>query len=196
MQQPSPKMNKKIYFCSDLYLGLSEARRESPSRDREFQDHFLTAWSHVVKNNDVIVILGNLAVGREARYFHTIAKLPGKKCVLLGPEDKQPLGWYNRWGFQMLLPFGRSTVMRHDYGNLLLSHIPAYAECFNNQPSRFMDFQRKHEQEMDRNSAILNIHGHTLGAGKERHNTIDVSLEATAFAPRELASIIEEKFKS
>jgi calcineurin-like phosphoesterase family protein len=189
-------LKKKIYFCSDLFLGLAESKLTSPDREPEFEEYFIEAWSHVVKEPDVIVILGNVAVRRHDRYFHKLTALPGKKCLLLGPEDKQPWGWYERWGLQMLLPFGRSTVMRHDYGNILLSHIPAYAECFNNVPSKFMGLQRKHEREMDKNSAILNIHGHTLGLGKERHNTVDVSLEAVAFAPRELESIIEEKFKS
>ncbi len=185
---------KKIYFCSDLLLGAEG--NLNPPRDREFEQYFIDAWSHIVKDHDVIVVLGNIAVKREAKYFHTIAKLPGKKCFLLGPADIQPWGWYKRWGLQMLLPFGQSTVMRHEYGNLLLSHIPAYAECFNNQPTKYAGLQRKHEREMDKNSAVLNIHGHTLGAGKERHNTVDVSLEATAFAPRELESIVAEKFKS
>lgn len=181
---------RKIWFCSDLLLGAEES-----TRDKGYEQYFFNAWSHSVRKNDVVCILGNVALRNVVKSFETIAALPGLKTLVMGPEDKNKPYWYQKFGFVQIIPFGRSTIMRHEYGNILLTHVPAYAGCFNNQPTKLLDVSAKHEQEMRHNSAILNIHGHMLGQGAERHNTVDVSLEAIAFAPVELGQITQRKFK-
>ena len=59
---------------------------------------------------------------------------------------------------------------------------------------RFVGLSYKFQRVFDNTSSILNIHGHTHGVAKERHNTIDVSLEATKNQLVTLDQILEVKF--
>lgn len=198
-------MKHKVWFASDLHLGhklLSypnhkdgTPREGGPLRQPGYEEKFLKAWHDIVGKDDVICLLGDMAFSNVAYWFARMQELPGKKFLLLGNHDKNRLSWYEKWGFEEVVPFGTSQFIRYDLGNILLTHVPAFESVLTTYDDRFKGLAKKHEKEFDGSSCILNIHGHTHGLAKENHKTFDVSLECIDYAPIELEQVIERKFK-
>lgn len=188
-------MNTKIWFASDLHLGHKNITKPVGWRPAGFEKYFLDAWFNVVGKDDIICILGDICFGTQAYYFDLMSKLPGEKVLVLGNHDKNKHSWYAKWGFRVT-PFTETLILKHDYGNILLSHVPASeAVLVSRGDNRFQWLAQKHAKEMDNSSCILNIHGHTHGLAKEAHNTFDASLEVINYAPIELEQIIELKVR-
>lgn len=195
-----------VFFCSDLHLGhaslISSNHKDGTPREggalREagYEERFFEAANAVVKQNDILCILGDIAFSNVSYWFTRLSSLPGRKIVLLGNHDKNRLRWYMKFGFSDIIPFGHSKLYRHDLGNMLLTHVPAFESVLTTYDNRFIGLSKKHNKEFDASSCILNLHGHTHGKAIERHNTFDCSLEAINYIPISIDQIIERKFKS
>lgn len=191
--------NPKIWIASDIHLGHKMMNHPhhstgEPLRSIGYEDKFIKAWKDCVNDKDYILLLGDIAFSNIAMWFEIMSNLPGKKGLVLGNHDKNKISWYKKWGFETS-PFGQSVVYPHQLGNILFTHIPAYESVLTTYDDRFKGIAHRHNKEFDGASCILNIHGHTHGKAKERHNTFDASLEVIQYQPVLLDQIVEMKFK-
>jgi len=197
---------KRVWFASDLIPG------EEGLTENQLV-YFLKTWDKVVRDDDYICILGNLPLlakeivlpdGNKNLVKYTSPywmgriqkELPGNKILLLGAHDKNGLRWYYKYGFKLVVPFGDTLKIRHDYGNILLSSIPCFESVlasFNNE--RFLGVSRRLHKQFDAGSCILNIHGYTRGNSVPNGKTFDVSLPAINYAPILLEQVIDFVFK-
>lgn len=185
--------DRKVWVTSDLHLGHNALVDKRP---KNYEELFFKNYSHVVREGDVVVFLGDIAFSKKAYWFQRIADLPGDKMLVMGNHDREKPMWYYKWGFKDVVPFGQSKVFRHALGNILLTHVPASESVLATyDSSRFMGLAKKHDREMDHSSSILNIHGHTHGSATETHRTVDVALEAIAYVPVLIDQVIQWKFR-
>ena len=126
-------------------------------------------------DEDVIFLLGNVAVHNKAYWFNEIQKMPGRKVLFLGNMESNRPAWYSKFDFEEVVPFNQIRTLQHTYGKIMLSHLPVYESVQATNDGKFMGLIHKFNQEFDSSSCILNVHGHTQGKGNERHNTLDVS---------------------
>ena len=197
---------QKVWIASDLHLGHAmltwpnhkdgTPREGGALREAGYEEKFLQAANDIVMPNDILCFLGDMAFSNVAYWFTRICSLPGKKMLILGNHDQNRIKWYQKFGFMDVIPFGQSRVYRHELGNILLTHIPAFEDVLTSYDARYIGQAKKHNNEFEASSAILNIHGHTHGKAKERHNTFDASLECINYAPISIDMIVDAKLKS
>lgn len=179
-------MNKKIWFISDLML------------DQRPPTELFNEWSKVVGKDDGVAILGNVAVDNKAFWFEQIGKLPGEKVLFCGNLETNRIKWYHKFGFSGVVPFDETKLLKCKYGNVLISHLPAFETVVANTDTKYRGLIRKFEKMMDVNSCVLNIHGHVQNKGNEKHNTWDVSYSPSLEGFPLLLNmdqIVEYKFK-
>lgn len=152
-----------LWFISDLLL------------DKQAPKSLFDEWRLSVRNTDGVVLLGNIASNNKAFWFNELKSMPGDKVLFCGPLETNRPKWYEKFGMKEVIPFGESKLWLSSYGKILLSHFPAYESVAPNAEGKFRRYIRVLHQHFDLNSCVLNIHGHTLGQGNERHNTFDVS---------------------
>lgn len=153
-----------LWFISDLML------------DKQAPKALFDEWDHSIRKTDGVVLLGNIALSNKAFWFNEIKNMPGDKMLFCGPLETNRPKWYEKFGMREVIPFGETKLWLSRYGNILLSHFPAFESVAPKIENKFRKYVRKTHQEFDLNSCVLNIHGHTQGLGNEKHNTFDVSL--------------------
>lgn len=135
-----------IWLIADLHLGHLKLINGwdydgiTPSGPRKqfkslmhMRDEIFTNWEKVVKPQDKIYVLGDIAWNSD--HLQEIAMLPGKKRAVLGNHDDGHAPAYEGV-FDAL--YGAKTLP----GGILLTHIPV------------------HESQLTRGSMQHNIHGH------------------------------------
>jgi calcineurin-like phosphoesterase family protein len=171
----------RVWVASDLLFG------GVGGRERGYESRFLKAWDHTVDKDDVVVLLGNLAINRHAYWLQAIKDMPGVKRLVVGDQDRNRVNWYKKFGFVTVTPFGDYDTLdvklgenEHNeayFGKIMLSHFPAFIHVGNGYAQKFKSVMSKLEKQYDIRSNILNIHGHTRGHSKPTHRTQDVSLD-------------------
>ena len=77
-----------VYFISDLHLGHKNmALRRGFLSVEEHDAHIVEQWNSVVKKRDVVWILGDVTMERNAPY-HLLKEMRGMKNVVMGNHDK------------------------------------------------------------------------------------------------------------
>ena len=192
-------MDKKnnIWFISDILFGDSYQYPPDEESDKfrmnNSHEQLLIHWNDVVSKNDIVCLLGNIAINNLNYWYSRIQHLPGNKMLWLGEKDKNRLKWYYKFGFSDVVKFGKSTLLRYSLGNILISHIPMEESLLVKAgQTKFKGLANKHRREYDASSCILNIHGHTKGMTEETHRTFDASLKAWNPRLYLLDSIMEE----
>lgn len=190
----------KVFIAGDLRFGDTQSSREDG-----FEEEFLKGWDAMVTNNDAVILLGDIALSSKAYWFGRIQKMPGKKVLMMGEEETNKINWYRKFGFTTVTPFNETMLIKYHLGqndegefyegNIMLSHIPAFASVTRSFDERFLGLSNKFQRAFDHRSAILNIHSHVQGKAKERHNTVDVSLESTGGHLVSIDQLFTHKFR-
>lgn len=84
----------KIFFTSDLHFGHENIIRLGQGRSfKTIEEHnqaLIDNWNSVVKNDDLVYILGDVYVGVDGTYLEKIfRKLNGAKHCILGNHDRK-----------------------------------------------------------------------------------------------------------
>lgn len=189
----------KQWLASDLHGDhklMTQLREDGTRfRPRGYMDTFMASCKHLIKDDDVTYFLGDLAFGRQAYWMEQLNKLPGTKVLVKGNHDRNRDSWYEKRCFDMVVPFNDSLTICHDYGKILLTHVPALPSVLSTYDDRFKNLSFKFYKKLKHKDYILNIHGHTHGQGQEGRDTFDASLECLNYCLTDLESIIERKFK-
>lgn len=122
-----------IYFTSDLHISHANIIRFC---DRPFGDvhtmnkHITDSWNKVVKPDDEIYILGDLAFSMpKSKIRHVMELLNGKKYIIKGNHDRTNI-LNNLYNFKLIEWWNYNYEFNHIYKDknytFLLSHYPHY----------------------------------------------------------------------
>lgn len=81
-------------------------------------DKILKNWREIVDWDDIVIHLGDVAIGKKRELGGLMATLPGTKWLVMGNHDTQSKMWYVRNGFQC-------AVDAMAYNGVTLTHHPA-----------------------------------------------------------------------
>ncbi len=163
-----------IYFISDTHFHHSNIIKycNRPFQNvTEMNEILIANWNKVVKKEDEIYHLGDIALSSKSEFYDIAAKLNGRKYLIKGNHDHWRAGIYEEGGFCVL----KSPPIKLERYNLLLSHTPVPD---NQIPEGY-----------------INVHGHIHNIllsewlEQERNNTyslekhINVSCDVIDFTP-------------
>jgi len=123
------------FFIGDTHFGHKNIIKFSRTQFNSIEEHDQTLidnWNKVVKKNDCVWVLGDLAFGVSNLRLN-VPRLNGTKKLVLGNHDDPRINLYDDVGIKKL--FGAAY-----FGKGILTHIPVHT----NQLKRF----------------LFNIHGH------------------------------------
>lgn len=132
-----------IYIISDTHLHHDNIIIYC-NRPTNHTELILENWCNIVKEDDLIIHLGDVIFKRASELDNILHSLPGKKILVRGNHDRETLEWYMTHGFD----FACDSFIFED---ILFTHIP----------SAFLPANTK-----------INIHGHLHNAPfiKEKWN--------------------------
>ena len=111
------------YFISDTHFNHLNIIKycNRPFKDvEEMNKIIINNWNEVVKNNDEIYHLGDLALGRKSDFYNIANKLNGIKYLVRGNHDNWSVNTYEEFGFIVL----KNAPIKLEKYKLLLSHTP------------------------------------------------------------------------
>lgn len=169
------------FFISDLHLGhkrIIEFTDSNGNRIRPFDsinehDEFIVdSWNSVVNNEDVVWVLGDIVLGDRKKDMSIIAKMKGRKKLVLGNHDKCQAAHYLGYFEELygMVAWKRKTV---------LTHAPL------------------HTNQLDRWK--LNIHGHMHHNlvldkdGKPDKRYLNVACEQLGYTPINWQKIVDTR---
>lgn len=192
------KIANRTWLVSDTHFGHKNIIKFQ-QRPESHEVIMLSEWIDAVREDDDILHLGDVFMGKQGspgRWASVVARLPGRKYLLLGNHDKAPRSLYERAGFTIIEPFIHRGVA--------FTHRPISRE-----------YPLDHEKRSARATYVLgsvtepghgwhtNVHGHTHGnvvapssdpTDHDGHliqgkTYINVCVERTAFKPIRLGSV-------
>lgn len=164
----------RIFVIADTHFGHQALHEDYLARPVNFGEMIIRNWKSIIKDEDLVIHLGDVVVGKSNEWDKTIPNLPGRKILILGNHDGKSLSWYlaNRFDFCC------TSFIWKLYG---------FDIAFSHEPLSEGDFD-------------LNIHGHLH---LNRHREIETgkkhflfSLERTLYRPLLLETIVKEWVKS
>jgi calcineurin-like phosphoesterase family protein len=138
-------------------------------------------WNSVVKNDDVVIHLGDVSAGlggREDQLKELISSLKGRKFLIRGNHDHQTDKWYEDAGFEKVFDHVR-------LGGVLLLHY-----------SLFTALERG--VNLDEIGEIEHVvHGHTHHASTPNHeNHFNVAVDRNDFFPVDYRKAIPDHLQT
>lgn len=160
---------KNIWIISDTHFGHTNIIKycNRPFDNAEEMDEvMIERWNSVVKPEDRVYHLGDVYMGSKERMNWIMARLNGKKRLILGNHDngKDPVLWRNFESIDLWKP-------RRDIG-IVFSHIPLALDSF---PGR----------------CTKNVHGHIHNnrpSATKQH--VNVSVEMIDYTPVNLDTLL------
>jgi calcineurin-like phosphoesterase family protein len=134
----------RIWVTADTHFGHTKLI-ELADRPEDFEQKIVDRWKDSVKEDELVIHLGDLSWGPDVDTAEIIKDLPGKKVMVLGNHDRKSSVWYmnNGWDFCC------ETFSLNRYGKrILFSHVPL-PPCY-----------RSDSVDDSRLIYDMNIHGH------------------------------------
>lgn len=133
-----------IYYTSDLHFGHRLVAGLRGYDDTDAHDQaIINYWDTKIKKDDIVYVLGDLAINNPTRAIDIVESRPGRKRLIWGNHDfghpmrRDAPRWTNRYldAFEWVAPFARRRIGGRD---VLLSHFP-YTE--DRDTARFMQYR-------------------------------------------------------
>lgn len=170
-----------IYYTADLHFGHDMVAKLRGYEDYEQHDaSLILEWKHIVKERDIVYILGDITLSKYDYALEILRLLPGRKHLISGNHDivhpmhsrGHRLNVHARWLeiFETIQPFIRKKISGKE---LLLSHFP-YTE-FGDGEGRGKE---RYNQYRLPNYGLPLLHGHTHGVEREHDNMLHVGWDA------------------
>lgn len=139
---------------------------------RDHNDVMLDNWKEMVAEDDVVLHLGDLTLGRRSEFGSISEELPGQKFMLkTGNHDKRSRSWYAAHGFT-LVP---ESWLDYKGWKVRFTHWP--------------DDERRYTQY----PKTLNVHGHVHSQTRADRKLINLSVEATDFRPVWITDVLDKR---
>ena len=172
---PALKLTRDTWIISDTHFGHTNIIKYF-NRPYAHNTIMLNNWRELIRPSDTVLHLGDVTIWHRTHttWANTVAKLPGKKFLILGNHDEQwtPKQWRTLAGFTVTDPFVYNNVNH----KIFFSHMPA-------APSPRWD---------------INIHGHTHNHTpfrryeKMQTTYYNASIEGMDYKPVRLGEILDE----
>jgi len=174
-----PYLNNGCFVIGDTHFLHTKLATEYEAEARQAleRDHnvvMVERWRETVKDNDTVLHLGDLALGKKDEFDRISAMLPGKKYMLkTGNHDRRSRKWYAEHGFTLIPEFWI------DYAGwkIRVTHRPDDDRKYVSYP--------KH----------LNVHGHVHSNTRQDRRLINLSVEAIDFRPVWLTDVLDERIQ-
>lgn len=160
------------YMIADTHFLHRNIAKYEPMRQALGYDHnqfMVDQWRATVADDDVIVHLGDLALGRSDDFQEIAAQLTGRKFLVRGNHDKRTVSWYARHGFEVIPPF---WIEYRDW-SVRFTHEP--------------------DHEVVRAAQHLNVHGHIHSVELPNRRLINLSAEAINFRPVPIIEVLDAR---
>lgn len=113
-----------IYITSDLHLGHDRDfiyRLRGFSNIKEHDETIIKNWNEIVKDDDIVYILGDIMLNDNKKGLAYIKSLKGKKKFIRGNHDND-----ERWKLfkQVGEIIGYATIIEYNNDRFYLSHYP------------------------------------------------------------------------
>ena len=113
-----------LHISHRLVAGHRGFGEDTDAHDAEIVER----WMKVVRDDDIVYILGDLAVSNPYRALALLAELPGRKRLIfgnhdVGPQHRDAPRWFPRYleVFEWATPYARRRIAGQE---VLLSHYP------------------------------------------------------------------------
>lgn len=183
------------YFTSDLHFGhrniINFCRRPFHSVDN-MNRLLILNWNEVVKPEDTVYVLGDVAMGKIAESLPLVEKLQGRKLLVPGNHDRCWPGhgaekaavWkevYERHGFEVL---DNEVVIEHEGRSIRLCHFP-YATHVGEYDTRYMT-DHPHDD------GLPLFHGHIHQTWRSQPRMVNVGVDVWSYVPVSIERLVEE----
>jgi calcineurin-like phosphoesterase family protein len=181
------------WFTADLHLGHARII-ELSKRPFTDLDHMTEAivdnWNAVVRPNDFVTVLGDVAMGEIAKSLPIMDRLNGQKYLIDGNHDrthrcyhhKRP-GMREHWEQEYLKYFKSihetDTLLFHLHGKteaVRLCHLPYHGDHVDGREEKLSPYRPV-------DSGGLLIHGHVHEAWKTNGRMLNVGVDVWDFRP-------------
>jgi calcineurin-like phosphoesterase family protein len=174
-----------VWYTADLHLGHRNIIRycHRPYADvDEMNAALLDGWRSVVGPDDVVWVLGDVALGRIEHSLALVAGLPGEKHLVAGNHDRcwaghgtRARGWEDRYRAAGFTAVHQGTVATTVGGaDVLLCHFPYDGDS--QDRDRFVE-----HRPVDRGGWLL--HGHVHERWRQRGRMINVGVDVHDYRP-------------
>jgi calcineurin-like phosphoesterase family protein len=144
----------RIFVISDTHFGHKALSAEYMSRPENFTRKTLENWNRLVNPDDLIIHLGDVALGGPKIWAETIPVLPGRKILVTGNHDKKNLSWYMANGFD----FCCSSFNWYYFGlEIVFSHEPQLQGNFGLNIHGHLHLNRHQEYETDQRHFLFSL---------------------------------------
>lgn len=112
-----------IYFISDTHFNHDNIIKycNRPFKDvKEMNEKIIENWNNIVKEDDTVYHLGDLALGSKEEFKDIAKRLNGNKILIRGNHDNWSVKTYEDLGFTVL----KNAPIKFEEYKLLLSHTP------------------------------------------------------------------------
>ena len=172
-----PAPEQKVWLISDTHFDHTNIIRfcnRPYNSTREMNEDMIRAWNRFVKDEDLVIILGDVACGYRARPAeHFLRQLKGEKVLVLGNHD---VGFVQ--GADAVLRHG--AILRYLKQDFLLVHQPNTINKELFPKVKWLIHGHVHNTDLA-NYSLVN----------HKNKTINVSCEVTGYMPIELAKLFE-----
>lgn len=178
------------FFTSDLHLGHSRVielcNRPFLTVD-EMNSTLIANWNEVVKSDDIVYILGDLALGTIKETMMLVPKLAGKKFLVPGNHDRVWSGYPNKPAkaqeMRELYESAGLTILSEQVRYIYeyekpwwkLCHFPISGDSYTNE--RYPEYRPT----IDGSEWL--IHGHVHNMWKVKDRQINVGVDVWDFTP-------------
>ncbi|YP_010843616.1 phosphoesterase [Listeria phage WIL-1] len=168
--------SNNVFLASDTHFNHDNILKFEPYRGDKYvfiddmNSQFIMEWNDTVNDNDVVIFMGDFALGDEEKAVKIMNALRGKKIIIRGNHDtRKKVNLYN----SDLCP---SVVEVHDIGMI----IHAYS----------VEFHFSHyPMELGCNKSRFNIHGHIHSKSSPSKDQINVGVDSDYMAGRLLVPL-------
>jgi len=206
-------MAKDIWIISDTHFGHTNFLKFRDSNDNlirpfftvdDMDEYMVTKWNEIIKPHDKVYHLGDVFFGNADKAEKILARLHGKKRLLLGNHDilektfehmpEFSSGWtvkdsVLRFHFEKIMlwrPFGKEKIM--------LSHIPLRKDQMGHDAGEFNSDDPDAQAKFFKNF-VLNVHGHIHHQVIDEPEYYNACVEHHDYSPIHLDTLIAERNK-
>lgn len=197
--------HQTLWMTSDTHFGHTNIIKycNRPYRDpEEMNQDLLAKWNSVVKPEDHVIHLGDVAMGQLDKSLSLVKHLNGHKILILGNHDRPYQGWYRGEkrikGFQTYKDAGFDEIydeafLHYGVWSFYLNHIPYTGDLGANEDRTSYE---KNKLIVPEDQGVPLICGHVHDAWLTAQSSkgtrmVNVGVDVHGFSPVSIHKVLE-----